>query len=323
MPALPFVSVVVPTYNRKDWVVQLIESLDKQTYPRDKYELIIVDNGSRDGLCEVLNRFAADGVIRWFPNPLADKVPAAARNFAVRQAKGEIIAFTDSDCVATPAWLAEGVQAFGPGVGIVQGATLPDPNDPRPVLYKTVEVVSEKSYANTCNIFYKKAALEEVGGFSQDFIDFGYPMFGEDIDLACKVKYAGYSLVFSEKTVIYHHIRPQTVMDWLAEPWGAFTFPYIVKKHPTIRRDLLFGHVFLTPLTALFDLMLVGIVLAYSLHPWFLLLAVPFIVMKVREGGRHLTVPMRLVRLAGATVRAFIIFGVLLCGSFRFRSILV
>src|SRR5687768_14486668 len=198
MTALPFVSVIVPTFNRKEWVIQLIASLDRQTYPRDRYEVIVVDNGSSDGLCEALDRFAADGVIHRYPNPLPDKVPAAARNFGIRQAKGEIIAFTDSDCVATPCWLAEGVRAFVPGAGIVQGATLPDPDDPRPTLYKTVEVVSEKSFANTCNIFYRRSALEKVGGFSQDFIDFGYPMFGEDIDLACKVKYAGYSLVFSK-----------------------------------------------------------------------------------------------------------------------------
>jgi glycosyltransferase involved in cell wall biosynthesis len=323
MPDFPFVSVVIPTFNRKDWVLQLIESLTHQTYPRDSFEVIIVDNGSRDGLCDILDRYAAAGSIRWFPNPLPDRVPAAARNVALHHARGEIIAFTDSDCLAAPEWLAEGVAKFRPGVGIVQGATLPDPNDPKPVLYKTTEVVSEKSYANTCNIMYLKKAIEEVGGFSQDFIEFGYPMFGEDIDLACKVKYAGYQLVFAEKAIIYHHIRPQTVLDWLTEPRMAFTFPYIAKKHPMIRRELLFCHMFMTPLTALFDLMLAGIVLAFWLNPWFLTLSLPFLAAKAKEGGHHLTPPMRLVRLAGATVRAFIIFGVLLCGSLRFRSVLV
>lgn len=323
MSGLPFVSVVIPTFNRKDWVTQLIESLKVQTYPKDKFEIIAVDNGSTDGLWPILQDYAAEGVIRCFRNDLPDKVPAAARNVGISHARGQVVAFTDSDCRATPEWLSQGIAAFRDGVGIVQGATLADPDDARPTLFKTTVVVSEKSYANTCNIFYLTDALRLVGGFSQDFIDFGYPMFGEDIDLACRVRYAGYKLVFAGRSVIYHHIRPQTLSDWLSEPRMAFTFPYIVKKHPVIRRELLFLRFFLTPVTALFDLMLAGIVLAVFASPWFLLLGIPFLAAKTGDGGRHLNFGMRLVRLAGATLRAFIIFGVLLCGTVRFRSLLV
>ena len=334
---LPFVSVVVPVFNRKQWVQELIESLRRQTYPADRFEVILVDNGSTDGLWEWLQESTRDPSLRLrcFRNELPDKFPAVSRNVALGHARGEIIAFIDSDCWSVPGWLREGVAAFQDGIGVVVGKTIPDPADPHTVLFQTRTVLSDKCNFDTCNIFYRREAIDKAGGFGQDFITFCSKRtrqpgrlalelpYGEDIDLGYRVKRLGYRSTFAKEALVMHHIKPQTAWAWLTEPWGASTYPYIVKKHPEIRKELLWCRYFLSPVTGLFDVLLLGCCLAWLVHPGFLLLALPYLVAKVRQGGRHLSLAMRGVRLVAATCRALIIFAVLLYGSIRYRSLVI
>lgn len=91
MRQLPLVSVIIPTYNRAEIIVETIENVFQQTYPN--LELIVVDDGSTDKTKEVLASYK--GRIRWISQPNAG--PSAARNHGLALAKGEIIAFQDSD----------------------------------------------------------------------------------------------------------------------------------------------------------------------------------------------------------------------------------
>ena len=93
------ISVVIPAYNEEGSILACLESLNRQTIPRDQYELIVVDGNSRDRTREL----AA---------PLADLVfiqtsakVGGARNDGIQRARGEIVATTDADCVVPPDWL--------------------------------------------------------------------------------------------------------------------------------------------------------------------------------------------------------------------------
>ena len=296
-----------------------------------------MDNGSTDGTWEWLLEAAREPnlCLRCFHNDCPEKLPAVSRNVGLGHARGEIIAFTDSDCRSAPGWLEAGVAQFRDGVGVVVGRTIADPADQPGVLFKSRTVLSANSTFDTCNVFYRREAIERAGGFAQDFISFCSerirqpgPLarelpFGEDIDLGYRVKRLGYRSTFAEEALVLHHVKPQSVRAWLTEPWGASTYPYIVKKHPEIRKELLCLRYFLNPLTALFDVLLLGCCLAWFLHPGFLLLGLPYLVAKARQGGEHLSLPMRGVRLAGASLRALTIFAVLLYGSIRYRSLVI
>ncbi|RYF36744.1 MAG: glycosyltransferase, partial [Comamonadaceae bacterium] len=202
------VTVVIPTHNRRDLLARLLASLAAQSLPPSAYEVIIVHNHTEDGT-EAMARewcgrqaFAA----RYFRKDY--KGPARSRDFGARTAQGRYVAFIDDDCVASPHWLSAGLAAFedppaAPGaapVGLVQGATLPMPGQPRPFLSKTIEIPQATVFFETCNIFYLRSAFEQVGGFSEDFIDRFY---GEDTDLGWKMMQAGFASRFAAAALVH------------------------------------------------------------------------------------------------------------------------
>lgn len=100
MPDRPFVSVVVPVFNEADTIGELLVSLLALDYPTDRYEIIVVDNGSTDHTCQIVEKYP----VRLLEER-ETQGPAAARNKGILYAHGDIIAFTDADCVADPNWL--------------------------------------------------------------------------------------------------------------------------------------------------------------------------------------------------------------------------
>ncbi len=103
----PFISVVIPTYNRADLIGETIESLLSQTY--DNFELVIVDDGSKDNTAEVVAAFKDDRV-RYFPKENGER--GAARNYGVKAARGTYVTFIDSDDIAYPFALERARQQF-------------------------------------------------------------------------------------------------------------------------------------------------------------------------------------------------------------------
>ena len=319
----PFISVVIATYNRKPLLVQLLDSLACQTYAH--FEAIVVDDCSDDGTWEWLSVVA--GQYRYplhiLRSPVREGGPAGPRNRAIQRAAGEIIAITDSDCVVTPEWLEYGVRRFGDSTGFVQGKTIPHPDDPRPMFFTSGAV--DGPTGDTSNIFYRRSVLGQVGGFSSDFMrgPSRYSMYGDDIDLAYRVREAGYEAVFAEDCVVMHHVLRLTLRQWLLRPLSSVTGPFLVRRHPRIRRELLFLRYFVNRMTALFDLFLLGVCAAPFLGPIWLILCVPFLVAKYREGGGQANPAKRILRIVGASARALVTFGALLCGSIRARSLLL
>ena len=120
----PAVSVIVCSHNGAETIARTLASLQRQSLPGERYEVIVVDDGSTDGTEEVAKSFGAQ-VVR-FDQSIG---LAAARNAGVRASRAEIVAFTDDDCEADPDWLPALLEAFSEsdagGVGAVPRYTTP------------------------------------------------------------------------------------------------------------------------------------------------------------------------------------------------------
>ena len=110
-------SIVVPVFNAAPYVERCAEALVSQGYPEDRYEILMADNNSTDGSAEIIRKFPRIKLLHE-----AEQSSYAARNRALREARGEIAAFTDPDCVPTSDWLERIAQAMAePSTGIVMG----------------------------------------------------------------------------------------------------------------------------------------------------------------------------------------------------------
>lgn len=168
---MPRISVVVPFADAARWLPACLDGLARQHFPRNDVEFLFVNNGSRDDGPEIVARQT------WI-RLLDETSPGAyaARNRALREARGEIVAFLDPDCVPSPDWLsriAEGMR--DPDVGIlIGGYTLADrPPAVRPLIAYENEKTSFvyalgdplAYFGHTNNMAVRRHLLEETGGF--------------------------------------------------------------------------------------------------------------------------------------------------------------
>ena len=173
------ISVVVPTFKRPDLLHQCLRALTMQDLDPTDYEIIVVD----DAACETTRRQVDDWIecmhrgkcedgpvhrIRYIA-VTGSHGPAIARNVGWRAARGEIIAFTDDDCIPTPGWLSAGLAAFTDGIVGASGKLIM-PLMHIPTDYERDAAQLEKSEFVTANCFYRRDMLERVGGFDERFI---------------------------------------------------------------------------------------------------------------------------------------------------------
>lgn len=207
----PAISVVAPTYRRPRLLAELLESLVAQTLPSERFEVIIVDDGSGDETLDVLAQWRAKGVLQLRFESQENSGPAAARNRGFRMARAPLVAFIDDDCAAEPGWL-EAHLAFmrtHPEIGGVGGKIVRKHDN---LLARFVDHVSRMQHKAvggevmiliTANACYPKAVLEEVDGFDERI---PWPE-GEDVDLARKVRESGRRLVVCDEAVVRHTHR--------------------------------------------------------------------------------------------------------------------
>ncbi len=203
---LPIVSVIIPVYQAGPLSLCL-EALERQSLPRQAFEIIVVDNGADEDLAPILAPF-----------PLVRKIQErtvgsyAARNRGVREARGEILAFTDADCIPAPGWVAAGVKELesGPKNLVVGGrVTLFWPGaDPNPwelydslVAFNQEAFLRTRSYGVTANLFVRKEAFAEVGPFNQTLRS------GGDRDWGQRAAARGCELRYAPEAAVRHPAR--------------------------------------------------------------------------------------------------------------------
>jgi GT2 family glycosyltransferase len=233
---------VVPTHNRPVRLGRLLDGLRAQTFERERFEVIVIDDGSTVETSRLLTAWQGEPglqlrVIR-HGHPLG---PAAARNAGWRAATGKVIAFTDDDCEPAADWLLAGVAGGRRAPGsIVQGRTVPDPRElgGSGVRSYTVRVDSLGPQYETCNIFYPRGLLERLGGFDERF---GPRPAAEDTDLAWRALGLGATAVYAPDAVVVHAVERLTVRQALAHAgrWSAAMRVY--RDHPGTRSMLYRG----------------------------------------------------------------------------------
>ena len=325
----PTVTVIVPTYNRGASLAATLASLLVSDYPADRLETVVVDNSSTDDTERVVR--AAQAVA---PFPLRyvrkeNEGPAAARNYGLTRSSGEIVGFTDSDCRVRPDWIRQAVQAMTPGVGLVAGIIRPVwPQDRQLGFFQHQldAVAQEGPLYPTANAFYRREALERVGGFNEQFgaYRWGPPVGGEDTDLAWRVKRSGYRSAFAAAAVVEHEASPMSMQHWLLDPVRVQNFPRLLALNPELRQHLI-GRYFVGPGTLTFYALLLGTVLGLRKSPLFLVLAAPWfwlmrgaVLEDLKRPSRWWRVPVKYGLLFQ---RSGTLTGALLFGAIRYRRL--
>jgi GT2 family glycosyltransferase len=196
------ISVVVATFNRRESLSQLLESLAKQTLSPTFFEVVIVSDGSTDGTVELVRELSSSREnLRLLE--LKNRGPGAARNAGARAARGQYLAFTDDDCLTSKDWLEQLLAAFErTGAVGVQGRTTTDRAAQTPLTHEIEVLSSWLSAIPTCNAAYRKDVFERVGGFDESF-PFAH---NEDADLAWRVEDVG-KTVFAPEVHVVHPPR--------------------------------------------------------------------------------------------------------------------
>lgn len=209
------ISVIIPIYNGEKDLPELLECLEKQTYPQELVQYLLVDNNSSDRTSQILATAIQNKKKGFNLQHLTEaKIQSsyAARNRGIRQAQHDILAFTDADCRPQPNWLTELVKPFQDSqVGISVGEIMALTGNSLLEQYaEQKELMSQKillqhsycAYGQTANIAIRKQAFVEVGLFRP------YLTTGGDADICWRIqKESHWQLKYAPEAIISHRHR--------------------------------------------------------------------------------------------------------------------
>jgi glycosyltransferase involved in cell wall biosynthesis len=206
----PEISVVVPTYNRADHLPRLLNALVQQTLPKDRFELILVDDGSKSPIAPIAEEYATRIALKCLRQPNAG--PAAARNAGIAVATGMFIAFTDDDCAPDSDWLANFVRALAEFPDAMVGGAVRNGVEGA-LASEAAQMVIDNVYRfynrnplqahffASNNMACSAELLRALNGFDENF------RCAEDRNLCDRWRLAGRRLVFTPEAKVAHFHR--------------------------------------------------------------------------------------------------------------------
>lgn len=313
-------TIAVPVKDRRDQMLRCLRALLAQDHP--SYEILVVDNGSVDGTPEAVAQAAARQDRVSVRVEVVHGSVGRARNRAAELARGELLAFTDSDCLPEPGWLTAAAAALraDPGLGAVQGKTLPEEE----VVHgwpATIRVEEFTGLYESCNLVFRTRAFRASDGFDELPGRTGW----EDTAAGFALKRAGWGVGWAPDAVVRHdvtypgfwwHVRHTQRHRRLAE---------VLERYPEMRRETLFARVFMRPRNAKFAGFAAGAVAIAARRPVLgALLATPYAWFLLTEGrGGPVDEPLDLKRYSQAVVYDAAITVGLLRGGLRNGRIVI
>lgn len=208
---MPEISIIIPTYNGRPTLDRVLPSVVTQDFPPDRYEVIVLDDGSTDGTREFVGELQPPVALiyHWQPN----RGRAAARNAGSRLARGRVLLYLDADIIATPTLLRRHAQyhARDRRPTGVQGRTLQHPETLQTTFMRATNLLPDLTirrkhalsplHVITRNFSVTADAFWEVGGFDEAFAGYGW----EDIELALRLEQAGVRLHYEPAALAYHY----------------------------------------------------------------------------------------------------------------------
>ncbi|MDB5423136.1 MAG: hypothetical protein JWQ29_552 [Phenylobacterium sp.] len=226
MATRPKISVIVPHFQDLDGLDRCLDALGRQTCPTRDFEIVVADNNSPAGEAAVAARIAGRARLV----VVTEKGAGPARNGGVAASRGETLAFTDSDCVPEPGWLADGAAALA-GFDLVGGrmrvlvddeAHMTGPEAFEAVFaFDNETYVKRKGFTVTANLFCAHKVFDAVGGFRVGV--------SEDLEWGQRARAAGYRIGYAPGAVVGHPARrtwPDLQRKW--QRLSAETFGLVV-----------------------------------------------------------------------------------------------
>lgn len=241
---LPKVSVVIPCKNVESIISNCVESILNNNYPKELLEIVIVDDGCTDSTVHIVKKYSVRVIVHD-----CNLGRAKALNSGVFNAKGEIIVFTNADCVADREWIRRLVLRYSDDSVAGVGGRVINPKTSnhfleflRRLRYLEYDgdVPETSAPLPMSNVSYRRDALLQVGGFDEDLKESG-----EDQDIWVRVREKGYRVLYEKDAMIFHN-HPTTDVKSFSKWWWlrGREFPRWLRKNPTriqikYRADLL------------------------------------------------------------------------------------
>ena len=352
---MPSASVIVPARDARATLPRALRALTAQRFAGD-YEVIVVDDGSRDGTADLARRGAREGSnlanLANLPNlPNLPNVtlieqpargPATARNAGVARARGEVLAFCDADVFVAEGWLQAGVDALRTA-DLVQGRVLPDPEAQLGPFDRTLWVTSQVGLWETANLFVTRPMFDAAGGFQEWLRPRRGKALAEDVWFGYRALRAGARPAFCPGALAHHAVFRRSWSAYAAERARLRFFPAMAARMPELRTAFLYRQLFLNCRSARFDLACAaGLAALARRSPLPLLAAAPYArtvhahAQRVPPGPAAPAIPagsaipagpagsLRVAGVAAADVLADAVgCAALIAGSARYRSLVL
>jgi glycosyltransferase involved in cell wall biosynthesis len=233
------VSVVLATYRRPQLLARSLEALLEQDFPRQRFEILVCDDGPDEETLSVVQRFRIRKEaprLRYVPIR-ETQGPAGARNRGWRLARGDVVAFTDDDTIADRRWLSAGLAAMREQRAMAVGGRIVVPLPPSPTDYELDAARLERAEFATANCFVLRSALEATGGFDERYT----AAWREDSDLQFSLLRSGSKVGRAPEAIVVHPVRPARWGVSVSQAKKSQFEALLYKKHRLHYRERIAG----------------------------------------------------------------------------------